>query len=147
MRGGGVCRDVDLSKLRGNVVLIDFWATWCAPCNAISPDLVELYHKYHDNGLEIVGVSVDSDKQAVLDFVKKEGEPWPQYFDGQGADNALATKYDIEQYPTLWLIDKSGKVVDANFFNIWVSDGTIHPKTPDSVKAKVDAALEKVLKE
>ena len=56
-------------------MLVDFWATWCPPCVAISPDILGLYKKYHDKGFEIVGVSADSDKQALLNFVKKEGAP------------------------------------------------------------------------
>jgi thiol-disulfide isomerase/thioredoxin len=139
-------REVDLAKLKGKVVLIDFWATWCAPCRAISPDLVEIYKKYHSQDLEIIGVSVDSDKQALLDFVKEEGEPWPVYFDGKGVDNVLANRFDIEQFPTLWLLDKKGNVVDPNFFDNWVSDGVIHPKTPDNIKQKIDAEIEKALK-
>jgi thiol-disulfide isomerase/thioredoxin len=138
-------RKVDLADMRGKVVLIDFWATWCPPCNAISPDLVELYKKYHSKGLEIIGVSVDSDKQGLLDFVKKEGEAWPQYFDGQGADNVLAGRFGIEQFPTLWLIDKQGKVATTNFFKQWLTDGALRPKTSEGIKQKIGAALEKQL--
>ncbi len=62
-------RKVDLSELRGKVVLIDFWATWCPPCRLIAPDILATYKKYHSQGLEVIGVSVDSDKGALLDFV------------------------------------------------------------------------------
>ena len=107
-------RGVDLSKMRGKVVLIDFWATWCPPCRAISPDIVGIYNKYHQQGFDVIGVSVDSDKGAVLDFIKKEGAEWPQYFDGQGADNAITTKYGVDSFPTLWLIDKKGNLRDLH---------------------------------
>jgi thiol-disulfide isomerase/thioredoxin len=139
-------RKVDLADLRGKVVLIDFWATWCPPCNTISPDLVEIYKKYHSQGLEIIGVSVDSDKQGLLDFVKKHDEPWPQYFDGQGADNALAARFEIDQFPTLWLVDKQGKVAATNFFDLWLTENGLRPETSDATKQKIDAALEKHLK-
>jgi thiol-disulfide isomerase/thioredoxin len=139
-------RNVDLSALKGKVVLVDFWATWCPACRVISPDLVQLYQKYHAQGLEIIGVSVDSDKQAMLNAVKEEGIAWPQYFDGQGMDNALATRFKIAQYPTLWLIDKNGMLVTPDFTSLWIVDGGLPVQTPDSTRQKVDAAIEKLLK-
>jgi thiol-disulfide isomerase/thioredoxin len=139
-------REVDLSKLRGKVVLIDFWATWCPPCRLISPDIVELYQKYHGQGLEIIGVSVDTDRKALADFVKKEGAVWPQYNDGKGADTEPTQRFDVESFPTLWLVNKQGVVVDADFRQHWVKDGGIPPKSSEETKKKVDAAIEAELK-
>jgi thiol-disulfide isomerase/thioredoxin len=131
-------RKVDLARMRGKVVLIDFWATWCPPCRLISPDLARLHKKFHSQGLEIIGVSVDSDKQGLLDFVKKEGEPWPQYFDD---------RFEIQVLPTLFLIDKKGMVVTANLFEqVWTADGKIPPVPSDATHRKIDAMLEKLLK-
>jgi thiol-disulfide isomerase/thioredoxin len=138
-------REVDLSKMRGKVVLVDFWATWCPPCRHIAPDLVGLYKKYHSQGLEIVGVSVDSDKQALLDVVKDEGLVWPQYFDGKGADNEVAAKFDIEQFPTLFLVNKKGVVVNNKLVDLWVTDGGLEPTTSEATLKRVDAAIEEQL--
>ena len=62
---------VDLSKMRGKVVLVDFWATWCPPCRGEVPNVVAAYTKYHDQGFEIVGVSLDKDKERLLAFTKE----------------------------------------------------------------------------
>ncbi len=142
-------RKVNLADLRGKVVLIDFWATWCAPCRLLAPELVDAYKKYHSQGLEIVSVSADSDKQNLLDVVKKEGLVWPQYFDGNGMDNAISTQFGIQMYPTLFLIDKKGKVVTDKLFELWDipgEEGVIYKVTPDSVIQKFHAELEKQLK-
>jgi thiol-disulfide isomerase/thioredoxin len=139
-------RQVDLSKLRGKVVLVDFWATWCPPCRAVAPDIVTLYKKFHDQGFDVVGVSVDSDKSALLDVIKKEGLVWPQYYDGQGADNAITSKFGVDSFPTLWLVGKDGKVVDADFRQMWIGDYGIEPKTSPETMAKIEARIEKELK-
>jgi thiol-disulfide isomerase/thioredoxin len=105
-------REVDLAKLKGKVVLLDFWATWCGPCVAGIPELQEVYDKFHDRGFEVVAISLDTDRTALERFVKEKGLPWPQYFDGKGWDNTIAAKYGIHQVPTLWLVGRDGKVVD-----------------------------------
>jgi thiol-disulfide isomerase/thioredoxin len=139
-------RKVDLSQMRGKVVLVDFWATWCAPCKVISPDIAALYRKYHDQGFEVIGISADSDRQALIDFTKKEGEPWPQYFE-TSQENVLLDKLGIDSFPTLWLVDKKGVVVNPNFRDLWADGGYGIPlvTAPDTLK-KVDAAIEAQLK-
>jgi thiol-disulfide isomerase/thioredoxin len=107
-------REVDLAKLKGNVVLLDFWATWCGPCIAGIPELQEVYDKFHNRGFEVVGISLDTDRTALEWFVKEKGLPWPQYFDGKGWDNTIAAKYGIHAVPTLWLVGRDGKVVDQS---------------------------------
>jgi thiol-disulfide isomerase/thioredoxin len=102
---------VDLSKLRGKVVLIDFWATWCPPCRAEVPDVVATYQKYHAKGFEVVGVSLDSDKSALLTFIKSNGMTWPQYFDGNGWDNAVSSRFGIDSIPAMWLVGKDGVLI------------------------------------
>jgi thiol-disulfide isomerase/thioredoxin len=95
---------------------VDFWATWCGPCVAEVPHVVEAYNKLHDKGFEIVGISLDkdADKAKLESFVKENKMPWPQYFDGQYWQNAIAQKYGINSIPAMWLVDKKGNLVDMN---------------------------------
>jgi thiol-disulfide isomerase/thioredoxin len=105
---------VDLSKLRGKVVLVDFWATWCPPCRGEVPNVVAAYQKYHDKGFDIVGVSLDQDKDALVSFTKEHGMVWPQYFDGQGWDNKVSKSFGIDSIPAMWLVGKDGKVITTD---------------------------------
>jgi thiol-disulfide isomerase/thioredoxin len=104
---------VDLAKMRGKVVLIDYWATWCAPCMEEVPDVVNLYKELHGKGFEIIGVSLDDDKTLVQAVTKAQGMTWAQYFDGKGRDNEVCTRYGISTIPAMWLVDKNGMVTDT----------------------------------
>jgi thiol-disulfide isomerase/thioredoxin len=103
-------REVDLAKLRGKVVLIDFWATWCGPCIAELPHVLEAYAKYHDRGFEIVGISFDSDRAKLTTVTGAKQMTWPQFFDGKGWQNQYGQQYGIHGIPTMWLVDKQGKL-------------------------------------
>ena len=103
--------EFDLAKLRGKVVMIDFWATWCGPCCQEVPNVVAAYRKYHEQGFEIVGVSLDQDKDNLLAFTKQHEMVWPQYFDGKGWQNSVSSSYGIEAVPAMWLVGKDGKLV------------------------------------
>jgi len=102
---------VDLSTLRGKVVLLDFWATWCPPCRDEVPNVVAAYNKYHSQGFEVVGISLDQDRDSLNQFTASNGMVWPQYFDGQGWDNDLAQRFDIRSIPQMWLLDRQGRIV------------------------------------
>lgn len=106
-------RKVNLADLRGQVVLLDFWATWCEPCIEEVPNLVATYEKLRARGFTIVGISLDKDKAALEKFTKKHKMDWPQFFDGQGWDNELAKRFKIQSVPTMWLLDREGKLADA----------------------------------
>jgi len=109
-------REVDLAKLRGKVVLIDFWATWCGPCIAEIPNVKRVYAEYHERGFEIIGVSLDrtQDRQKLLDFVTRQNMPWPQHFDGKGGRNELAVRFAVTSIPAMLLVDPTGRVVSTN---------------------------------
>jgi len=101
---------VDLVKLRGKVVLLDFWATWCGPCRMEIPNVVATYNALHSQGFEIIGISLDQDKEQMVKFTKAAGMVWPQYFDGKKWENEISTRFGIDSIPAAWLLDKKGFV-------------------------------------
>jgi thiol-disulfide isomerase/thioredoxin len=100
----------DWAKYRGKVVLVDFWATWCGPCVAELPNVKKNYELYHKKGFDVVGISLDDDRDALTEFVKKEGNPWVNLNDGASGNPAVKL-YGINSIPTVILVDKEGKVV------------------------------------
>lgn len=110
--------DFNIESLKGKVVLVDFWATWCGPCVAELPHVKAAYEKYHDKGFEVVAVSLDSDVDELKSFVKQNSLPWPQIIFGKDEDrgwnNPLSRKYGIMGIPATFLVDQTGKVVDRD---------------------------------
>lgn len=107
-------REVDLAKLAGKVVLVEFWSTTCGPCIAEMPTVKATYQKLHDQGFEVIGISLDDKESALRRFIKEKELPWPQYFDGKGWENQFAVRYGIFSIPTSWLVDKRGHLRDTD---------------------------------
>ena len=103
-----------LSDLRGKVVLVDFWASWCRPCRMENPNLVAAYKKYKDKGFDILGVSLDREKGAWTNAIQQDGLVWNHVSDLQWWNNAAAQQYGISSIPFSVLVDRDGNVIDKN---------------------------------
>lgn len=107
-------REIDLAKLRGKVVLIDFWATWHDVCVSEMKTVRKAYERLHGQGFEVIGVIYNQEKTEGDGFVAKEKIPWPQFWDGEGLNNAVAEKYGVRSLPEKWLLGKDGRLADRN---------------------------------
>jgi peroxiredoxin len=104
-------KPIQLSSLRGKVVMIDFWASWCAPCRQENPNVVALYNKYHDKGFEILGVSLDRTKEDWTKAIADDKLIWLHVSDLQFWQNEVARLYGVNSIPQTFLIDKEGKII------------------------------------
>jgi len=104
-----------LSQLRGKLILLDFWASWCAPCRVANKNLKPIYAQYKDKGFEIVSFSMDDKEKLWKDAIEKDGIPWIHISDLNGLkDSNTAQHYHVRSLPTIYLIDTDGKVIAQN---------------------------------
>jgi thiol-disulfide isomerase/thioredoxin len=105
-------KPLSVDSRKGKVVMLDFWATWCGPCRQELPNVIATYKKHHDEGFEIIGISLDSERDKLDAFLKdQDGMTWPQYYDGQGWNNKLAAQFGVEAIPFALLIGRDGKII------------------------------------
>jgi peroxiredoxin len=102
---------IKLSSLKGKVVILDFWASWCGPCIAANKKMAKLYKKYKKSGLEIYGLSIDANKDNWIAAIKKQKLKWIQVNDPGNWQSKTARAWNIEAVPTTFLIDKHGIIV------------------------------------
>jgi thiol-disulfide isomerase/thioredoxin len=126
---------VSVKNLKGKVVVIDFWATWCGPCVAEMPHMKELYAKYRDQGVEFIGVSLDRPKeQGGLDALKKyvadNKIEWPQYYQGNYWNSEFSKSWGIQGIPTMFVVDTEGKLFSVE------ARGKLDQMIPELLKKK-----------
>lgn len=124
--------DVRMSDLRGQVVLIEFWATWCPPCRESIPAMNEIYKRYNEKGLVILGISVDKGQNVAEDlraFVREYSILYPVLIDSKNINNL----YGVYSIPTTFLIDKDGKVILKNI--------GFSPELEDKLSKEIERSL------
>ncbi len=124
-------KDISLYSLKGKVVLLDFWASWCGPCRKENPNVVSAYQKYKDKGFTVFSVSLDNNKDQWLAAITKDGLIWENHVsDLKGWNSDAAKSYGVRGIPAAFLLDKTGKIVATNLRG-----------------AELDMALEKLFSE
>jgi len=125
-------REIALSSYKGKVVLVEFWASWCPPCRATVPELIDLQNKYKDKGFTVLGLSIDADSDAVSvveQFSRSNRINYPLLI----ANDDVIKSYNIASIPVSFLIDRSGKIAD------------IHMGYVDNLGRKLSGQIERLL--
>ncbi len=112
-------------SLGSKATLIDFWAAWCKPCRAANPHLKDLYAKYKDQGLEVIGVSLDKSKEEWLEAIEEDDLPWLQVSHLQYFDGPIATRFNIRSIPSAIIVDSEGKILERYIYGSKVDEALI----------------------
>lgn len=105
---------LSLENFKGKYILLDFWASWCAPCRVEHPNLIKTYRAFNSKGFNIVSISLDKKKDAWLKAIKDDNLQWTQLSDLKGSDSEIKKTYNIETIPTNFLLDTEGKIIGKN---------------------------------
>ena len=104
----------DVSKLKGSWILLNFWASWCAPCKKQFPELKRIYNDFKTKNFEIVGISIDKNKEQWLKSIKSNSLDWVNLNENQSLDGKITSKLNIQKIPTNFLINPNGKIISKN---------------------------------
>ncbi len=108
-------RQIHLNDLRGKYVLLQFWGSWCGPCRAENPELVQLYGKYHARGLEIFSIGIEQDTAAWQRAIQQDGLNWPYHsMEAQDFNGGVARQFNINSIPTTFLLNPQGVIMGVN---------------------------------
>lgn len=102
---------INTERFRGKILLIDFWASWCIPCRKQNPDLINIHNEFNSKGFEILGVSLDTDREKWVSAIKKDNLVWNNVIEHEGFGGRVATNYKVTYLPFNMLIDKKGKII------------------------------------
>jgi thiol-disulfide isomerase/thioredoxin len=130
---------VSMKNLKGKVVVVDFWATWCGPCVAEMPRMKQIYAEYHPKGVEFLGISLDHPKEqggleSLKKYVKANGIPWPQYYQGKGWESEFSRSWGINSIPAMFVVDADGKLYSVE------ARGKLEEIIPKLLKEKANRA-------
>ncbi|MGQ9619342.1 MAG: redoxin domain-containing protein [Candidatus Aminicenantia bacterium] len=99
-----------LSEQKGKVILIQFWASWCPGCRAEMPNVKSCYNEFKDKGFDIIGISLDFQKETMMKYLESEGVNWNIAFSGKAWEDEIAKLYGVNSIPSLWLVDRKGNL-------------------------------------
>ena len=102
---------VSLKASLGKVTIVDFWASWCGPCRNENPNVVAIYKEFHSKGLNIIGVSLDKDKEKWMEAIAEDHLTWTHVSNLKFWDEPIAAQYGVQSIPATFILDASGKVV------------------------------------
>lgn len=106
---------VTLSKLRGKVMIVEFWGSWCKYCRKANPDMVLMYNKFKSEDFEMIGVAIDESREEWLEAIKKDKLPWLQVSEQKNwPDSKIVQKYKLEGVPSKFLLDRKGVILAIN---------------------------------
>ncbi len=103
--------EINLNDFKGKMVLVDFWASWCSYCRAENPELVSLYSEYKDKGFEIIGISIDTDRNDWLKAIDDDGIEYIQVIDQNGFESPIVDQYGVSSIPSMFLLDQDGVII------------------------------------